>query len=154
MNIFQRNLMIKQGLEQHGIIVHTIDTFSYTTGMANFGFPEIIITTCSGRTRGALCNFFFHKWAEHGVNLKDVEPMFETRDGNDVQMRFVTLENSQELLDNYVAQTDCFYEMFPPKSPMMFVHLQLADENDIFPDSPLYNHKIMPQKTFKALKSN
>nr|WP_229648700.1 DUF4262 domain-containing protein [Vibrio splendidus]MCC4878473.1 DUF4262 domain-containing protein [Vibrio splendidus] len=149
-----RNEMIKQGIKQHGILVHTIETFSYTTGMANYGLPEIIITTMSQQTRGNLCNYFFKLWREKGVQLKDIEPMFEKQDGSDALMRFVSLADSEELYDEYVAQTVCYYEAYPPISPLMFVHLQFGDNNDIFPDSPMYDSKNIPQKTFAARISN
>lgn len=75
-HITLRNMQIESAIKKHGIIIHGVSNFAYSTGMTNYGLPEIIITTMSQRTQAYLINHFFHKWLEEGVDLKSVEPMF------------------------------------------------------------------------------
>ncbi|HHF0554980.1 TPA: hypothetical protein ACPHT2_004683, partial [Vibrio antiquarius] len=93
-HITSRNRQIESAIKQHGIIIHGVSSFAYSTGMTNYGLPEIIITTMSQRTQAYLINHFFHKWLEEGVNLQNVESMFTKRDGSDALMKFEKLSVS------------------------------------------------------------
>ncbi len=152
----QRNQHISNMIKRHNIAIHVVDEFAYSTGMSNYGFPEIIITTMSNNTQGALINYFFEKWVNEGVNLNDIEPMFEKKDGSDALMRFDKLCLSGELVDNYVCQTINYYDEYTNLAPngVSFVQLVFADNNDRFPDEPNYDHTNIPQKTFKKLVIN
>lgn len=155
-HITLRNMQIESAIKKHGIIIHGVSNFAYSTGMTNYGLPEIIITTMSQRTQAYLINHFFHKWLEEGVDLKSVEPMFEKRDGSDALMKFEKLSVSGELTDKYVCQTIAYYQenFHLAQNGVSFVQLVFADHNDHYPDHPEYDHKGVPQKTFKKLTLN
>ncbi|TOJ14054.1 DUF4262 domain-containing protein [Vibrio parahaemolyticus] len=124
--------------------------FFYTVGLTDLDLPELILV---GGMRSEHVHTIFtsiiDEWRQNGVKMGIQADFIADRDGNNLPIKIVELDNSDDLLrDEFAVQA---FEYYKPFTTPKFAQILWPDMNGLLPGHPDFNMQdyttILRQKT-------